>query len=77
MIGYKNHALKRVGVSKLRLMAGKSRNCVVCETRLSATEIHKCAEHADWQMMVVDSQLAGAEARAALMERPDPSAPTS
>ena len=52
---------KCIGVSKLRLMAGKSKWCVVCEKELRQGDLtedderHKCLEHADWHMRVVDS----------------------
>jgi hypothetical protein len=56
MIGYKNESKKRVGISKLRLMAGNSARCVVCDKPLSGPpeERHKCREHLDWEMIVVD-----------------------
>jgi len=58
-IGYLNREHKRVGVSKLRLMGGQSRHCVVCETLLDPDmgERHLCAKHVDWEMIVVDSKL--------------------
>ena len=57
MIGEKNETLKRIGVSKHRLMAGGSRNCVVCDKPLdkaAGDSNHKCVEHADWELIVVD-----------------------
>lgn len=55
-LGHKNTETKRVGVSKLRLMAGGSKNCVVCERALVRPPdgVHLCAEHADWELIVVD-----------------------
>ena len=52
---------KYIGVSKLRLMAGKSKCCVVCDKELRQggltedEERHKCVEHADWVLHVTDS----------------------
>ena len=55
-IGHQNTEMKRVGVSKLRLMAGKGTKCVVCQKALVRPPDgnHKCAEHADWELIVVD-----------------------
>jgi hypothetical protein len=56
-LGYQNQTFKRVGVSKLRLMAGGSVRCVVCDKTLrknSDDGNHKCAEHLDWEMIVTD-----------------------
>ena len=56
MIGYRNESLKRIGVSKHRLMAGKSKNCVICDKTLRRPPdgSHKCADHSDWELVVVD-----------------------
>jgi len=60
--------MKYIGVSKHRLMAGRSKFCVVCNAELEHNHNrkpfprnHLCVEHADWHLRVVDSQL-----------RPDP-----
>jgi len=60
MIGYKNEALKRVGVSKHRLMSGHSETCVVCDKTLVPGDTpHTCAEHSDWELVVVDTDSQG------------------
>ena len=50
-----------IGVSKHRLMAGASKYCVICNKELRQggltkdDERHKCVDHADWHLRVVDS----------------------
>ena len=66
MIGYKNEAQKRIGISKLRLMAGSSARCAVCDKALRRPPdgSHKCIDHMDWEMIVVDGgDIEAAEAR--------------
>ena len=54
---------KYLGVSKHRLMAGFSQSCAVCHVDLGPREPrlpgqnHLCADHSDWYLQVVDSQL--------------------
>jgi hypothetical protein len=70
MIGRRNEALKRIGVSKLRLMAGRSKDCVVCGQRLLSPgnfpRNHVCAAHADWELIVVDGPNDEAERQASI-----------
>jgi hypothetical protein len=70
VIGHRNDALKRIGVSKLRLMAGRSRDCVVCGQRVDRRENfprnHLCAEHSDWELIVVDGPNDEAERQASI-----------
>lgn len=59
-IGHQNTEMKRVGVSKLRLMAGASKKCAVCGKELlhdgspDSDRNHLCSEHSDWELIVVD-----------------------
>lgn len=48
-----------IGISKHRLMAGHSKYCAVCnkELRPDGPKRHLCPEHADYTLVVVDSQL--------------------
>jgi hypothetical protein len=78
VIGHRNLDLKRIGISKHRLMAGSSRDCAVCGTRLIGPDgrryphNHLCPDHTDWQMIVVDNDddERRAEAVARLTEKP-------
>jgi hypothetical protein len=70
VIGHRNVSLKRIGVSKVRLMAGGSASCVVCGQRIDRRQHyppnHVCAEHGDWELIVVDGPNDEAERQASI-----------